>query len=316
MTHKNAVVFGGTGFVGKHVVQELAALGVRVKVATRVPESAYFLKIAGDVGQVVPVHCDYSDYDSIAQIIEGADYVVNCIGILFERGGRTFDRIHTVLPELIATACAVAKVERFVHVSALGVDSAISKYAESKLAGEKGVFKAFSAATILRPSVVFGEDDDFFNQFAGLANVLPFLPLIGGGYTKFEPVYVGDVAVSVIKALTVSDAGKASPLGKIYELGGPEVLSFKQVYQKMFEYTGRARPLVALPYCVAKIQAAIFSLMPKPLLTRDQVESLKSDNIVSDGALGLADLGVQATALDVVLPRYLVNYRAGGRFAA
>lgn len=309
MTQKTAVIFGGTGFIGRHVVRELAARGVLVKVATRVPERAYFLKTSGDVGQIVPVVCDYGDYDGLANLVQGADYVVNCVGILFEKRKGDFTRVHAEFAESIAAACAVAGVGRFVHISALGVDESTSKYAASKLDGERRVAEAYKGAVILRPSIVFGEDDNFFNQFARLAAVLPVLPLIGGGKTKFQPVFVGDVADAIMRGLT-----DASTNG-VYQLGGPEIVTFEQVYERLFAYTGRKRCLVSLPFGVAKIQAIFLSLLPTPLLTRDQVESLKTDSIVAKNAAGLADLGIEATALDMILPQYLGQYKVGGRFA-
>ena len=298
--YKTATVFGGTGFVGMQIVRELAAKGVLIKVATRVPERAYFLKPCGNVGQVVPVQCDYNDPKSVAKAVEGSDIVVNCIGVLFEKGGQTFQKAHVDIPSSIAKAAKKAGVKSFVHISALGVDKASSKYAESKLEGEKAVFSNFKNAVILRPSIVFGEDDNFFNMFAGMSKVLPALPLIGGGETKFQPVFVGDVADAVMAAIDSLEAR-----GQVYELGGPEILSFKELFELMFEYTQRVVPLVPLPFALAKVQATFLSLLPKPLLTRDQVESLKTDNVVGDDALTLADLGVNATALDLVLPNYL-----------
>lgn len=317
MTQKNkvATVFGGTGFIGTQVVRELAKRGVIVKIATRVPERAYFLRPAGAVGQIVPFACSYSDEKSIAEAVKGSDYVVNCVGILFERGRRRkFDIVHTELPATIAKAAHKAGVARFVHISALACDKGTSKYAKSKHAGEKAVLKAFKGATILRPSVVFGEDDDFFNMFAHLSRFLPVLPLIGGGLTKFQPVFVGDVADAVMAAIERPALGDNDPQGKVYELGGPDVLNFKKIYELMFEYTGRPRPLISLPFPIAKMEAFFLQLLPKPLLTPDQVESLKTDNVVCTKALDLADLGVDATALKSILPNYLNSYRSGGRF--
>lgn len=312
MTRNNkiATVFGGTGFIGTQVVRELAARGFTVKVATRVPERAYFLKPCGVVGQVAPFACDYDDEKNVAAAVKGADVVVNCVGILFEKGKKGFERAHIDIPERIAKVCKKAKVGRLVHVSALGVHESTSKYAFTKLGGEKKVLKHFPQATILRPSVVFGEGDNFFNMFAKMAQILPALPLIGGGETKFQPVYVGDVADCVMAALDQADAR-----GRIYELGGPEILSFKEIYERLFKYTEQPRALVPLPFGLAKVQACFLGLMPKPLLTRDQVESLKTDNVVSVDASGLAALGVNATGLDVILPTYLARFKPGGRFA-
>lgn len=311
LDQKIATVFGGTGFVGRQIVRELAARGVRVKVATRIPESAYFLKPDGAPGQIVPIACNYNDEASIAAALCGSDYVVNCIGILYERGKRrTFQKIHTHLPRVIATMCAHAGVKAFVHISALGVDAGTSKYAKSKLAGEKAVLEVFPKASILRPSVIFGEGDAFFNMFAEMARYIPALPLIGGGKTKFQPVYVGDVADAALAALTHKEAQ-----GHIFELGGAEVLSFKEIYARMFKYTQAPRVLINLPYGLAKVEAAFMSLLPRPPLTPDQVESLKSDSVVSGKYPGLAELGIGAHTLDSILPTYLPSYRKGGRFA-
>ncbi len=312
--HKVATIFGGTGFIGQQIVRELAAQGVTIKVATRFPESAYFLRPCGVVGQIVPFACDYSDPKSIENAVDGSDYVVNCIGILYEKRKNSFNKVHTDIPREIAKACKKKKVGKFVHISALGADRGTSRYAKSKLAGEKAVHKNFKDATILRPSVVFGPDDNFFNMFAELARYFPALPLIGGGKTKFQPVYVGDVSDAVIAALhcTKGDDGAA---GQIYELGGPDVVNFKEVYEIIFKATQRRRALIPLPWCVAKLEASVLQLLPKPLLTRDQVESLKTDNVVADDMPGLEALGIDATSLKQLVPTYLERYRPGGAFA-
>ena len=313
--NKTATVFGGTGFIGTQIVRELAAKGVTVKVATRTPESAYFLKPCGAAGQVVPVACNYNNAEDIATAVKGSDFIVNCIGILYERGKRrTFQKAHVDIPETIAKACKKEKVKRLVHISALACERGTSKYAQSKIAGEKAVAKNFKKAVILRPSVVFGENDNFFNMFARMVQILPGfvpLPLIGGGKTKFQPVFVGDVADSVMAGLY---NGKTS--GHIYELAGPETLDFKEIYERLFHHIHRRQPLVSIPFWMAKIEAFFMNFLPNPLLTPDQVESLKTDNVVNADALDLRDLGINATALDSVLPTYLEYYRPGGRFAA
>ncbi len=316
LSSRTACIFGGTGFIGRQIVRELARQGVRIKVASRVPERAYDLRPSGTVGQIVPFACDYKDEGSVRAAVQGCDFVVNCIGILFEKGkSNRFDKIHTELPARIAGACADEKVDRFVHISALGADESQSKYAKSKLAGEQAVLEAFPKATILRPSVVFGPDDNFFNMFAKLAVIAPALPLIGGGQTKFQPVYVGDVADAVMAALTRAAIGDQNPQGKIYELGGPDILSFKEIYETLFEQTARRRALISLPWGLAKFQGAVMNaFMPTPLLTADQVVSLKTDNVVAEGALTLADLGVESTALSTILPTYLARFKPGGRF--
>lgn len=324
--YKLACVFGGTGFLGTQVVRELCDAGYRVKVATRAPERAYDLKPCGMVGQVVPCACNYTDEDSIKRAVLGCEVVINTTGILFEKGKSSFKKVHSEIPAMIAQACSSEGVERFVHVSALGIENAKSKYAKSKLEGEEKILEEFPGATILRPSVMFGPGDDFFNMFAEMARFLPALPLVGGGKTEFQPVYVGDVADAVMKAITLPALGEASPLGKIYELGGPEVFTFRELYNLMFEQTGRKRMLITLPYPVAKFKGAILTgtckmvglvtgLTPKPPLTADQVETLKTDNVVFDGALSFSELGLKPTAIDAILPSYLSRFKSGGRFA-
>ena len=316
MIKKTALIFGGTGFIGRHIVKNLAAQGYQITIATRVPESAYTLKTAGDNGQIIPIQCDYSNYNAIAECVKDCEIVINCIGILYEKRKGDFTRIHADLPESIAAACAVAKVKRLIHISALGIEQSTSQYAHSKREGETRLLKAFPQATILRPSIVFGEDDDFFNKFAALAKFLPALPLIGGGKTRFQPVHVGDVA----KAASIKATSPGKSQGQIYELGGPDILTFKDIYTKLLHYTGQKRALIPLPFAIAEMQAALLSLLPgKPLLTQDQVESLKSNAIVSYDTKHiktLNDLNITPTPLDMILPDYLINYRAGGRFAA
>lgn len=312
---KVATVFGGSGFLGRHIVKRLVAEGFTVKVATRVPERAYFLKPCGNVGQVVPFACHYNDPASVREAIEGASVVVNCLGILFERRRSRFRRIHVEVPTLIAEACVREGVERFIHISALGVDHARSRYAESKREGERAVQAACPYATIMRPSVMFGPEDNFFNMFARLAQMFPLLPLIGGGKTRFQPVYVGDVAQAVLAAALKPAVTGFDPRGQTYELGGPEIVTFRQIFDLLVKYTGRRRALVPLPFFVAKVDAFFLSLLPHPLLTPDQVESLKTDNIVGDGRQTLADLGVVPTGMGLILPSYLETYRVGGRFA-
>lgn len=306
---KTACIFGGTGFIGRQVVRELCKAGWRVKVASRAPESAFELKVSGSVGQVVGVPCDYSDAD-IASCVAGCDAVINLVGILFEKKKNTFEKIHVDLPQKIARACAAKQVDRLIHISALGVDRAESRYARSKKRGEEEVARFFPAVTILRPSVVFGAGDEFFNRFARMARLAPFLPLIGGEKTKLQPVYVGDIADAVMACLKNPDCK-----GRIYELGGPEILGFRQIYLRLFAHTRRARPLIPLPFALARVLGLVLGILPVPPLTADQVDTLRSDNIVAPGALTFADLGIAPTALDAVLPSYLDQYRPGGRFA-
>lgn len=308
---KIACVFGGTGFIGRQVVRELAKAGYTVKLVTRVPERAFFLKTAGAPGQIVPLACDYRDDASVRAAVKGAQAVVNCIGILYERGRRaTFNALHAELPGRIAAACRDEGVERFIHISALGVDKAESKYAASKRKGEDAVRAAFPAATILRPSVVFGPGDGFFAMFSRLAIVAPVLPLIGGGKTRLQPVYVGDVADAVIRAVTLPHG----PQGAIFELGGPEILTLRDAFDRVLQQIGRKRRYVSLSWGLSRLQGSVMGLLPSPLLTADQVKTLKTDNIVSGNYPGLAELGINATAIGTILPSYLACYRPGGRF--
>jgi NADH dehydrogenase len=309
VTAKRACVFGGTGFIGRQIVRALAKQGYTVKIATRVPERAYFLRTAGQPGQIVPFACSTFSEPDVRAAVRGCSVVVNCVGILFERGKSSFPKIHTELPRTIAKACNAEKISRFVHISAMACDTNHSKYGKSKRNGELAVFENFPSATILRPSVVFGAEDNFFNMFAKLAVIAPVLPLIGGGHTKFCPVFVGDIADAVMASLD-RDESK----GKIYDLGGPETVTFREIYQRLFTHTGRRRALMPVPFGLAKVQAAFLSLMPVPLLTPDQVESLKTDNVPGDDTLKFGDLGIRPTPMDMILPTYLSRFRPGGRF--
>jgi NADH dehydrogenase len=308
---KTVCIFGGSGFIGKYVTQDLARAGYRIKVVTRIPESAYALKTYGNVGQVVAVNCNYRDQASLEAVIDGCDTVINLTGILFEKRRSKFQYVHCDLPKNIAEICAEKNVQKFIHVSACGVDKANSKYAASKCAGEKQVLESYPSATILRPSVVFGPGDSFFNMFAKLASFLPFLPLIGGGKTKFQPVYVGDISEAITNIVASQNDNF---LGKTYELCGPDIVSFKEIYQLLLSEINRNTTLVRVPWAVAKIQGFFFGLLPKPLLTVDQVRSLKTDNIMSKDALSLKDIGVESTAMRTILPHYLSNFKKGGRF--
>ncbi len=230
---KIVTIFGATGFLGKYLVKDLAEHGFTIKVAARAPEKAYFLKPLGEVGQIVPIFCNYSDANSIHDVVEGSDYVVNCVGILSERGKRSrFKKIHIDLAAMIAKVCSDERVSKFIHISALGCDKGSSKYAKTKLEGEKAVAANYPDVTILRPSVMFGEDDNFINKFAELARYVPFIPLVGGGKTKFQPVFVGDVAEAITKI--IADKSEKHE-GRIYELAGYEVYDLKGIYEKIFK---------------------------------------------------------------------------------
>ncbi|TDI57740.1 MAG: complex I NDUFA9 subunit family protein [Alphaproteobacteria bacterium] len=317
MTPSMVTVFGGSGFLGRHLVQRLAATGARVTVAVRNPESALFLKPMGDVGQITPVGADVRDGPAVAAAVQGADWVVNLVGVLYETRRQSFSAIHAQGAERIAKAAKAAGAKRLVHVSAIGANRHSSAaYARSKAAGEAAVAAAYPAATILRPSIIFGPEDDFFNRFAAMARVSVALPLFGGGETRFQPVYVGDVAAAVVKALT--DEGTA---GTTYELGGPRVYSFRQLMTLILAEIGRKRILLPLPFFVADAMGAVLQSLPLPFgmappLTGDQAKLLRYDNVVSGDAPGLADLGIAPTACEIILPTYLDRFRRHGRFEA
>jgi uncharacterized protein YbjT (DUF2867 family) len=306
-------VFGGSGFLGRHVVRALAKLGYRIRVAVRRPELAGFLQPIGRVGQIHAVQANLRYPPSVEAAARDADVVVNLVGILFERGQQKFDAVQAFGAEAVARAAAAVGA-RMIHVSAIGADEhATSRYARSKAMGEKLVLAAVPSAVILRPSVVFGPEDDFFNKFAAIARFSPALPLVGGGHTLFQPVFAGDVANAVVAA--IEDRAKE---GQIYELGGPEVRSFKELMQFMLATIDRRRLLVPIPFALAKFQAAFLQLMPKPLLTTDQVELLRSDVVVSDAAKReertLAALGIDPVAMATVVPFYLWRFRKAGQF--
>ena len=305
-------VFGGSGFIGRHLVRRLASAGARVRVATRDPEASQFLRPMGDVGQIAPVLANIRDQRSVEAAITGADAVVNLVGLLYERGRQTFSEVHANGAARVAAAAKAAGATRLVHVSAIGADRlSPSAYARSKAEGEAGARAAFAQATIVRPSVVFGPEDDFFNRFAALARVSPALPLIGGGETRFQPVYVADVADAIVHCL--NDPASA---GRTYELGGPRVYTFREIMELILTVTERRAQLVPIPFGPARILAGLGELSPVPPITRDQVRMLESDNVVAGDALTLADLGVTPTAAEGVVPTYLDRYRRPGTAAS
>jgi NADH dehydrogenase len=303
-------VFGGSGFLGRHTVRALAKAGYRIRVAVRHPNLGNFLLPMGSVGQIQIVKTNIEDVDQIAAAVRGADVVINLVGILYQSGHQSFDSIHAEAAGAIAAAAKSAGAQSFIQVSSIGADEeSESAYARTKAEGETRVRAAFPDATILRPSIVFGPEDNFFNRFAALARMLPFLPLIGGGTTKFQPVYVSDIAAAIVKC-----AQDPATRGRLYELGGPGIYSFKDLMELILRETCRKRLLVPVPFAIAMLQATFLQLLPKPLLTRDQVKLLKFDNVVSAGALTLADLGIQADSLEAILPSYLWRFRAEGQF--
>ncbi|MGE0715305.1 MAG: complex I NDUFA9 subunit family protein [Alphaproteobacteria bacterium] len=306
-----ATVFGASGFIGRYVVKRLAADGAVVVAAVRHPDTALFLKPMGNVGQVAPVRAPVTDEAAVAAAVAGADVVVNLVGILYEHGGQTFEAIHHQGAGRVARAAKAAGVARLIHVSAIGADpGAPAEYARTKGLGELAVRAAFPEATILRPSIVFGPEDDFFNRFAAMARIAPALPLIGGGHTRFQPVYVGDVAEAVERV--IADPATA---GGTYELAGPRVYTFAALMKLLLAEIGRRRCLVPVPFGIARMQARVLEMLPVPPLTRDQVTLLERDNVAADGMPGLAALGIEATAVETVLPTYLDRFRRGNSFA-
>jgi uncharacterized protein YbjT (DUF2867 family) len=313
------VVFGGSGFIGTHVVKQLAKRGKRIRVPMRRPHLGHELRVLGDVGQVQLVQANVRFPESVERALEGANAVVNLVGLLFEKGSQKFDEVQAEGAATIAEAAKKAGVARFVQVSAIGADAnGKAKYARTKAAAEEGVRARVPTATVVRPSIVFGPEDQFFNRFADMAKFAPALPLIGGGKTKFQPVYVQDVAEAIANALDMPQAQ-----GKTYELGGPGVYSFKELLQFTLATASRKRGFAHLPFFVAgpmgSMADAVFKLNPfaGPPLTGDQVAMLKADNIVSAGALTIKDLGVTSLeSIETIVPTYLWRFRPYGQFQA
>jgi NADH dehydrogenase len=308
MRNKIVTVVGGTGFVGRYVVKLLATRGYTIRVIARNPELALHLKTAGDVGQVVLVPGNLARPQSLQGKLDNSWAVVNLVGILFESTRQNFSAVHAKGAEKLAQLAKPAGAERFVHMSSLGVDKMVkSKYAHTKAMGEKAVRAAFPEATILRPSVIFGNEDQFFNSFASMAQLFRALPLIGGGHTKFQPVYVNDVAQAVVAALE-----KDSTQGEIYELGGPDTYSFRELLKYVCKVTGRSPLMLPIPFGLASLIGYFTQLLPRPPITHDQVGMLEHDSVVSIGAKTFRDLGITPTALETVVPQYLARYAKPG----
>ena len=306
-TRSVATVFGGSGFLGRYIVKRLAAAGHIVRIAVRDTEGAMFLRPMGRVGQIVPMYAALGHDSTIAKAVEGADLVVNLIGILAERKAGDFQRIQAEGAGRIASLAAAAGVTRMVQVSAIGADAASpSQYAQTKAAGEAAVLAALPTATILRPSLVFGQEDQFFNRFGAMIQFLPFMPVIAGD-TRMQPVYVGDVADAAISGLMDKDTP-----GKTYELGGPRVWTFREILAYIVKETRRKRPLVDIPMGLARLQASIAEKLPTRPFTRDQLLLLSRDNVVTPGMPGLLELGIPATPVELIVPDYLDRYRQGG----
>ncbi|MEC7762702.1 MAG: complex I NDUFA9 subunit family protein [Pseudomonadota bacterium] len=313
---KLVTIYGGSGFVGRYIARRMAKAGWRVRVAVRRPNEALFVKPYGTVGQVAPILCNIRNDASVAEAMSGADAVVNCVGT-FDKGGKNnFDAVQHEGAERIARLAAEKGIPTLVHLSAIGADAeGASLYARSKGKGEAGILEHFPNAVILRPSVMFGPEDNFFNRFAGMTRMGPVLPIVGG-QTKFQPVFVDDVAAAAEKAIK----GEAAP--GVYELGGPDVQTFRELMDDMLSVIQRRRMVMNIPFWIAGIMGSLFDMgssltggLVKAPLTKDQVTSLKSDNIVADGAKTFADLGITPTAMEVVLPQYLWRFRQAGQYA-
>lgn len=310
-TDRLVTIFGGSGFVGRYTVRALAQRGWRIRVAVRRPDLAFHLQPLGRVGQIHAVQANLRFPDSVTAAAEDADVVINLVGVLQQSGAQTFDAVQA---EGAATVARAAKKNsaKLVHVSAIGADAkSNSGYAQTKAAGEEAMLTA--DAVVFRPSIMFGPEDQFFNRFASMARLSPILPLIGGGFTKFQPVFVGDTANAIVEAAE----GRAKPR-TIYELGGPEVKSFRELMELMLREIDRKRLLMPIPFWAAKLQAFFLEMLPGKILTRDQVELLKTDNVVSDEAMRenrtLQGLNVPQTSMEAILPGYLWRFRKAGQF--
>ncbi len=302
-------IFGGSGFIGRHLVGRLAAKGHQIRLAVRDPESASHLITQGAVGQIVGFKTNVRDQRSVDRAVAGADIVINLVGVLYEKGAQNFGRLHVDAAERIAAAAKAAGARQLIHMSALGArKDHEAAYARSKAVGEELVAKEFPGATILRPSVVFGCDDDFFNRFATILSLAPVFPLADGGKMKMQPVWVEDLADAIVRVIETP-----AEQGKIWELTGPDIYSFKELLEKVLEFTGRKCLLLPVPSGVMSIMASLMALAPgRPPLTADQVKLLQEDNVASGDFPNLQDLGVQPTTIDAVVPEYLRRYRRGG----
>jgi uncharacterized protein YbjT (DUF2867 family) len=313
---KLVTVFGGSGFLGRHIVQALSKRGYRVRAAVRRPDLASHLQPLGAPGQIMAVQANLRHRWSVDRAVQGADAVVNAVGILAPTGKQSFDAVQGFGPRAIAEAARAAGLNGITHISAIGADpESTSAYARSKAVGEAGVLETLPDSIILRPSIVFGPEDNFFNQFAGMARISPVLPLVGGGETKFQPVYVCDIAEAVARAVD----GTLQP-GSVYELGGPEIKSFRDCLEDMLEVTQRSRVLLPIPFPVSEVMGKIMQYLPGSPLTADQVELLKKGNMVSEAAISegrtLSGIGIEPTTLAAILPSYLDRFREHGQYDA
>lgn len=311
MKERLVTVFGGSGFIGRYIVEQLAREGAQVRVAVRRPNEALFLKPLGELGQIRLMAANLKNEASVRRAIRGADAVINLVGVLFNSGGQTFEALQAEGAGLVARVASEEGVKHMVQMSALGAAHASnSRYARTKAMGEDAVLAAFPNATILRPSVVIGPEDGFYNRFAKLVKLFPILP-IPGADTKFQPVYVDDVA----RAAVIASRGGEAFEGKTFELGGPQAMSLKALLEDMMDQIGTRRPIIRVPWGLAMFQATFLQLLPNPPLTRDQVTLLRTDNVVRDGAQGFEAFGIKPTGIAGVLPRYSQQYRPKGQFS-
>ncbi len=310
MPNQIVTVFGASGLIGRHTVEALARAGYRIRACVRYPNLAQYLPPMGTVGQIQVVRANVLDEEAVARAMQGASAVINLVGILYPAGGQNYEDIHVEAPQTIAKAAKAAGIETLVHVTTMGIGpDSESNYSRSKAEGEIAARAIFPNAKLVKPSIVFGPEDNFFNKFAWLARLSPILPLIGGGHTKFQPVFVGDVADAIAKCVT-----DPTTRGKTYELGGPAVYSFNEMLQAILHATGRKNLLLPVPFWMASLQGIFLQFLPGKLLTPDQVTFLKTDNVVSPGALTLSDLGIRPASLEAVLPSYLWRFRPKGQF--
>ena len=311
MQQKIATIFGASGFIGRHLIRSLTEKDFRIIAATRSPYLYGYLKPLGNPGQIDLEKVNLFEEENLRTLIKNSDVVINLVGILYENKKQKFENIHVKFPSLLTKLCNEQNIKKLVHISALGInETANSQYMQSKLKGEKNILNNFNRSVILRPSIIFGPEDKFFNQFAALAEFFPALPLIGGGLTYFQPIYVGDVVKSIVTILEKEEINK-----NIYELGGPQTFTFKELMEILLKQIKKKRFLVPIPFSFAKFQAKILQLLPKPLLTTDQVEMLKYDNIVTNKYPTLKDLKISPKTLESVLPDYIWRFRKGGQFA-
>ena len=307
---KIIAIFGAGGFLGKYLMRELTRLDYRIKVATRNPYLKGYLKPLGNPGQIELFKTNIFNEEDVRKVLQDCDFAINLVGILYETRKQKFNQIHSQFPFLISQLCNELNIKKLVHISALGIkEKHSSKYMQSKLQGEKNIKENFKPSVILRPSVVFGPEDKFFNTFASLAQFSPILPLIGEGKTKFSPIYVGDVAKAIVKSLELNNSDC-----KMYELGGPANYSFKELMNILLVEIKKKRFLLPLSFNIAKFQSYFLQMLPNPLLTPDQVELLKYNNIVTGEHPTLKDLGINGTTIQSILPKYIYRFRTGGQF--